>query len=443
MTETIVITGGTIITLGEPCRLLLDHALLLSGGVIARIAPAADLESAVGRRIDATGKIVMPGFINAHMHCYSTFARGLTRTAPAADFGAVLRNLWWRLDKALTIPDCYYSALVVLLEAIRNGTTALIDHHASPMAIRGSLEAVAHAFDKCGLRGCLCYELSDRDGPAAADEGLEENAAFIRHCRGRNDGRIKALFGLHASFTLSDRTLERAAALGHELGSGFHIHAAESALDQEETMQRHGCRVVERLHRHNILGPDSIAAHGVHLDTAEMELLADSGTAVVHNPQSNLNNAVGIADIVEMQQRGVLVGLGSDAMTTRMGDELRTALWGQHFLHRNPSQGFAEAAATLLVSNGRIAGRIFQQGLGEIAHGAPADVILIDYDPATPLDESNWMGHVVYGIAQAPVDTTIAAGRVLMEGKKLRLELDEKEIHRKAREQAAALWRRL
>ncbi|HNY92715.1 MAG TPA: amidohydrolase family protein, partial [bacterium] len=210
MESTLLIDHATIISPGNPDRVLHDHALLIESGAIKAVAPSEALragssitqETAVtpgsllgARIIDAAGKILMPGLINAHTHCYSTFARGLTKTAPAESFEAVLENLWWRLDKALTLEDCYWSALSVLLEAVRSGTTTLIDHHASPRAIRGSLEAVARAFRATGLRGCLCYEVSDRDGAAAARAGLEENTAFIRTCRERCDPRIAAMFG--------------------------------------------------------------------------------------------------------------------------------------------------------------------------------------------------------------------------------------------------------
>ncbi len=441
MDSPLLIDHATIIAPGTPDRVLHDHSLLIEAGVIQAIAPAGTLHAP--RVIDAAGKILMPGLINAHTHCYSTFARGLTHARPAVSFSEVLENLWWRLDKALTLEDCYWSALPVLLEAIRSGTTTLIDHHASPRAIRGSLAAIARAFSTTGVRGCLCYEVSDRDGAVAAQEGLEENAAFIRSCQERGDPRLTALFGLHASFTLSDETLATAAALGHKLDCGFHIHTAEAAVDQEETWRLHGCRIVERLQRHGLLGPGSIAAHGVHLDEREIELLAATGTALVHNPQSNLNNAVGIADLTALHEKGVLTGLGTDAMTMSMGAEVRTALWCQHLLHRDASVGFAEVTSALLRHNPQIAGNLFGLPLGELVKGAPADLILMDYDPPTPLTEENWLGHFVYGLAEAPVDTTIVAGQVLMENKQLRLDIDEKEVQARAREQAEALWRRM
>jgi putative selenium metabolism protein SsnA len=368
-----------------------------------------------------------------------------------------------------------------LLDSIRHGTTALIDHHASPQAVRGSLLAIEKAVKQTGLRACLCYELSDRDGARISKEGLEENAAFIRQCQRTHDGgqrtedkgqdsavqgsRFKvqgskfsalpqpstlnpqpttsALFGLHAAFTLKDATLERAAALGQELGTGFHIHVAEAESDQQYSQQKHHQRVVERLHKFGILGPHSIAAHCVHVNRRELDILSHTQTAVVHNPQSNLNNAVGVADVISMTKRNVLVGLGTDAMTTNMLEELRVAVWAQHLRAQDPSVGFSEVVSALIFNNPIIAERTFNLPLGELREGCPGDVVLIDYDPPTPLEAGNSFGHIVFGMSQAAVDTTIVGGRVLMENKRLTLNLDEPQINARARELAAKLWKRL
>ena len=443
MPPPLLIENGTILTAGEVAAVWRGQAVLLAEGRIARIAPASAFRQFRGRRLDASRQVVMPGLINAHTHCYSAFARGLTKTRPAADFDAVLKNLWWRLDSALTTEDCHYSALLGLLDSIRHGTTTVIDHHASPRAVGGSLDAIARAVQKTGLRACLCYEVSDRDGAKIARAGLAENAAFIRRCQRERDPHLTALFGLHASFTLSDRTLEAAAGLGRELGAGFHIHVAEAESDQATARAKHGLRVVERLARFGILGERTLAAHCTHINRREMELLAETGTAAIHNPQSNLNNAVGIADVVAMSARGVCVGLGTDAMTTNLLEELRVALWAQHLRARHPAVGFAEVVRALWVNNARLASRIFGLPLGELSEGGAADVVLVDYDPPTPLESENCAGHLVFGLSQATVDTTIVGGRVLMRHRRLTLDLDEARVNARARELAKNLWQRL
>lgn len=442
MSRTLLIKNGIIVTLGDENRVLYGHALLCRDGLIKSIAPQSEFRGKYSKVIDAHGKVALPGFINSHMHFYSTMVRGLGKAAPSRDFAEVLKNLWWRLDKKLTLDDCYYSALLPLIDAIKRGTTTLIDHHASPGAARGSLDRIAQAVKETGLRASLCYELSDRDGAKVAEAGLEENAAFIKRCAKEGDLQLKALFGLHASFTIGDKTLAKAAALGHDLGAGFHVHAAEARSDQDYNEKNYGLRVVERLHKFGILGPKTIAAHCVHVNEDEMNLLRDTGTAVAHNPQSNMNNAVGVADIIKMASKGVLVGLGTDAMTVNMLEEVRAALWAQHLSQDNPSVGFMEALSTLMFNNAKIANRYWDPKVGVLAEGCAADVVLMDYYPPTPLDENTFLGHLGFGLSQSFVDTTICGGRVLMENKKLKIDLDEEAVAAKSLELARRLWER-
>jgi putative selenium metabolism protein SsnA len=437
-----LIQNGTLVTLGSACRVLEGHDLLLEGERIVQIAPRGSLVGPVDRVLDARGKVVLPGLVNAHMHFYSTLVRGLGKAAPSRDFAEVLEHLWWRLDRQLSLDDVEVSAEVILLDAIRKGTTTLVDHHASPGAVRGSLDRIARAVKRSGLRACLCYEVSDRDGERVAEEGLAENEAFARRCAAERDPQLRALFGLHAAFTLSDRTLERAAVLGHDLGVGFHVHAAEAASDVADNRSRYGRSPVARLAAHGLLGERSLAAHAVHVDGDDVEILARSGAFVAHNPQSNLNNAVGIADVLGLAGRGVRVGLGTDAMTVGMLEELRVGLWAQHLRQQNPSCGFLELTSALFANNPELAGRLWGFPIGTLVEGAAADVILVDYDPPTPLDDASVLGHLVFGISQAPVDTTICRGRILMEGKRLQVDVDEGAIAARSRELARKLWER-
>ena len=450
MAERTLIRGGTLVTLGSPCRVLRDHDLLLEGDRITALGPTGSLAGPPAgqaadqpvRTLDARGKVVMPGLVNAHMHFYSTLVRGLGKAAPSKDFQEVLRNLWWRLDKRLSLDDVEVSAEVILLDAIRKGTTTLVDHHASPGAVRGSLGRLAGAVKRSGLRACLCYEVSDRDGAAVAAEGLAENADFARTCTRERDPQLRALFGLHAAFTLSDATLDQAAALGRDLGVGFHVHVAEAASDVAINQRSHGLRPAARLAARGLLGPGSIAAHAVHVDDADVAVLARSGAFVAHNPQSNLNNAVGIADVLRLTRAGVPVGLGTDAMTVAMLEELRVGLWAQHLRQDDASCGFMELTGALFQRNPELASRLWGFPIGSLAPGAAADVILLDYLPPTPFDDGTVLGHLVFGLSQATVDTTICGGRVLMEGKRLAGELDEARVAARSRELARALWDR-
>jgi putative selenium metabolism protein SsnA len=436
----VLIKNGIIVTLEHPNRILRHHALLIEDGLIAGILPQRRANNIKARSIEAHGKVVMPGFINAHMHFYSSFARGLNKVEPPGNFREILRNLWWRLDRQLTLEDCYQSTLVAGLEAIRHGTTTIIDHHSSPCAVQGSLGRIAEAARELGLRVCLCYEVSDRDGEKTALEGIEENLRFIEECQAKSNNQVKALFGLHASFTLGEKTLRRCAEEGLKRRAGFHIHCAEDAVDQTITQSEFGKSVVQRLYDHGILGPRTICAHAVHLEDTEWDLLAGTGTAVIHNPQSNMNNAVGVMDLIKATAKGVLVGLGTDAMTSNMREEVRSAIWAQKLAQRNPAAAFNEAVELLVSNNQRIANRHFQN-VGQLQRGWMADVILIDYFPPTEMNEDNFYGHLVFGLSQAVVDTTIVGGEVLMRNKELCL-LDEEKIARRAQKLARSLWDR-
>jgi putative selenium metabolism protein SsnA len=442
MSSRILIHGGPVITFGSPCRVLEGQAVLIEDGRISRIAPKEAIQGPFDRVLDAAGKVVMPGLVNAHMHFYSTLVRGLGKAAPSANFQEVLDNLWWRLDRKLSLDDVDVSAEVVLADAVRKGTTTLVDHHASPFAATGSLDRISGAVLRSGVRACLCYEVSDRDGQKIADEGLAENAAFARRCKAEQDPHLRALFGLHAAFTLSDATLDRAAALGREVGVGFHVHVAEAASDVAYNLEHHGQTSVARLAAHGLLGKGSIAAHAVHTSPADQDILAATDTFVAHNPQSNLNNAVGIADVLGLVRRGVRVGLGTDAMTVNMLEEIRVAMWAQHLRQDNPTCAFMEIAGTLFNRNPELATQLWGFPLGTLEEGAAADVILVDYHAPTPLDGNTVLGHLIFGISQATVDTTICAGRILMEGKVLKNGLDEAALAARSRELAVKLWDR-
>jgi putative selenium metabolism protein SsnA len=367
------------------------------------------------------------------------------------NFPEILEKLWWQLDKALLWQDIRYSALVCLVDAIRHGTTTLIDHHASPNAIEGSLDIIAEAVEKAGVRACLCYEVTDRDGEEKARAGIEENERFIKAASSKQQAEklpascslLAATFGLHASLTLSDETLEKAVEVAKELSMGFHIHVAEDMADQRDSLKKSGLRVVERLSKLGILGPQTIAAHCVHVDAYEMEILQEMGTRVVHNPRSNMNNAVGVADVPGMLKRGIDVGLGNDGFSNNMFTEMHAA-YLVHKLNKGDPRvmGGDQVMQMAFQNNAQIANVFFPDPLGQLSVGALADVILVDYRPTTPLTEGNFPWHIIFGVDGTGVDTTIVGGRVLMQNKEL-LSLDEGEICAKSRELAGKLWKRV
>ncbi len=443
----VLITHARLATLGESPELIEDGALLIAGPRIARIGPSAALEAACPAEEvwDARGQLVLPAAICAHTHFYGAFARGWAVPGePVATFPDILERLWWRLDRALSLEDVRYSALVCLAEAIRHGTTTLFDHHASPNAIEGSLDVIAQAVREAGLRACLCYEVTDRDGPARARAGIAENLRFAQALATSPPGdrqSVAASFGLHASLTLSDETL--ADCVSAARGSGFHLHVAESPDEQVEALRRYGCRVVERLARAGILGPRTIAAHAVHVEPSEIALLAESGTWVTHQPRSNLNNGVGVAPVEALLGAGVRVGLGNDGFSNDMLAEMRVAYLVQKGWQRDPrALPGGEVLRMAYARNAELARAFWPDApLGELRPGASADLVFYDYHPTTPLSAANLAYHLLFGLSAAHCTATVCAGRVLMRDRQL-LTLDEERITRRSRELAAALWRR-
>lgn len=439
----LIIRNATVLRPGSTPAVIAPGAVRIDGEEITWVGPAGEAP-ATGPgddEIDAGGRVCMPGLINAHHHLYSTFACGLG-APPSKDFMEVLSNLWWRLDSALTLEDVHASALPPLAQCIMSGTTTLIDHHASPFAARGSLPALADAVRTSGLRGALCYEVSDRDGPKIAAEGIEENVRWAERCRQHDDdGRFAALFGLHAAFTVGNETLARAVTEAKRLGLGFHVHVAEDRADQAHSRETYGTRVVNRLADAGVLGPDTIAAHCVHVGEHELRLLSESGTLVVHNPSSNMNNGVGAADLPALLDAGVTLGLGTDGMRGDMLAEANYAMVLQHHRAGDPSAAFGEPLDALLKTNAAFASRLFGRRLGVLEPGAAADLILVDYRPFTPLDDANLYGHLYFGVAPARVTDTMVAGRWLMRKSRL-LSLDMDEITNLAGEQSRGVWRR-
>jgi putative selenium metabolism protein SsnA len=453
MTQSQLVTHARFATLGDEPDLIEDGALLIEDGRIAALGSATELcaRYPAVERWDAEEQLVMPASICAHTHFYGAFARGMAVPGkPATNFSQILERLWWRLDKALMLEDVRYSALVCLVDAVRHGTTTLIDHHASPNAIEGSLDAIAEAVQQAGLRTCLCYEVTDRDGPERARAGIAENVRFAKQVAGGNsrftvrNSQFAASFGLHASLTLSDETLADCVAAADDLGLGFHVHVAEDGADQEDSLQKYGKRVVHRLHDAGILGPRTIAVHCVHVDESEIELLAESGAWVTHQPRSNMNNGVGVAPVEQMLRAGVNLGLGNDGFSNQMFAEMKAAYLVHKLNQRDPRAMPGDLVMRLAYANNAQLARVFWPALklGELCKGASADLVFLDYHPTTPLTAGNLPWHLLFGVEASAVTSTVCAGQVLMRDRKL-LTLDEEAITARSRELAAQVWERV
>ena len=443
-----IITNGKIITWGKSNTILEGHAVRIMDGLITEVSPQRELlaHHSDEERLDARGQLVMPGNVCAHTHFYGAYARGMAipGTAPQ-NFVEILQSLWWPLDLALDEAGVRYSALVCLLDAIRHGTTTLIDHHASPRFIDGSLDVIAEAVEQGGLRAVLCYEVTDRNGEGGAQAGIRENLRFIERVNSNYSGvssRLAATFGLHASLTLSDETLE-ACRVASPAGIGFHIHVAEHEVDEEDSLRKSGMRVVQRLNRHGLLGPKSIAVHCVHVDEAEIDLLAETGTWVTHQPRSNMNNGVGLPQVEKMLKAGVRVGLGNDGFSNAMWEEWKTTYLVHKLWQRDPRRMNGMDVLKMAVSHNAALAEVFFPGaaLGTIEAGARADLIFVDYHPYTPMTPDNLVWQILFGFHESMVTATIVAGQPLMLERRL-VTLDEEEISAKALEIAPAVWAR-
>lgn len=436
-----LIHNATILTCDSHDTVIEDGAVRFEGGVIAEVGDSQALLEASpnDERWDAHGMILMPGMICAHTHFYGAFARGMYIPGPAArDFPEILEKLWWPLDKALDLEGVRSSAQVCLVDAIRNGTTTLFDHHASQRAIDGSLDAIAEPVEQSGLRAVLCYEVTDRDGSDATAAGIRENVRFRQRLESTPSPLLASTFGLHASLTLSDQTLEACVAESKR----FHVHVAEHPVDEYDSLAKSGRRAVERLHSFGVTGPQCIMAHCIHIDTWETNLLRETGTFVTHQPRSNMNNAVGAAEIVPMLRGGMTVCLGNDGFSNDMFLEMKVADLLQKLAHADPRYLGADKVLQMAVRNNRtLAAEFFPQPLGMVAPGALADLILLDYYPTTPLSSANLPWHLLFGVSGGHVHSTIVAGKVLMKAREL-LTVDEAEITARSRRVAASTWER-
>lgn len=426
-----------------PAAITPDQAVLIEGDRIAAIGRSSDLTNQYpdAERYDGGGKLLMPGNICAHTHFYGAFARGLSIPGdPARDFPEILRKLWWNLDKALDDQAVHYSAMVCLIDAIKHGTTALIDHHASPNAIPGSLDRIAQAVDQSGLRAVLCYEVTDRDGTDKMRAGIAENVRF--HDATRAHPGVRSAFGLHASLTLSDATLMECVE-ANAGGAPFHIHAAEHEADQDDSIDKYGVRVIERLKRMGILNDRTIVAHAVHIDDHEIELLAQSGAWVSHQPRSNMNNGVGAQQFDRMIASGVKMCLGNDGFSNDMWAEWKQAYLLHKSANRDPRLAPGDTVAKVATDhNARLLEQFFpDQRFGVLALDAAADMILVDYHPFTPLTPGNLPWHVLFGFENSMVTATIARGNILMWDRVLKT-VDEAAIAAQARALVPALWER-
>ena len=439
-----IITNVRIITWEENNRFLEGQSVRIDQDRIADIGKEQVIRNKYPNDeiLDGQGQILMPGLICAHTHFYGTFSRGLYIPGEApADFPEILKKLWWPLDQSLSLEDIKVSAQICLIDAIKHGTTSLFDHHASPEFITGSLDLIEEAFVETGLRGVVCYEVTDRGGKEKAIEGIEENLRMISKLDNKK-GLVKATFGMHASLTLSDETLDSCSKKIPQ-NTGIHIHVAEHQVDEYDSISKSGERVVNRLNKYGFLSSQSILVHGVHLDIQEINLIAKTNTWLTHQPRSNMNNAVGLGDVEEMLNAGVKVCLGNDGFSNAMWEEWKTCYLAHKLWARDPRKMNGNNLVKMAVYNNSDLATQFFNGsrIGRIEIGAKADLILVDYEPVTEFNVDNIPWQILFGFRDSMVTTTMVDGKILMKDRKI-LSIDEKKVAQDARDLSKETWKR-
>lgn len=440
----ILIGNGKVITRDKARPYLEKGAVLVEGRNILQIGDCAALQAAYphARFVDAKGGVIMPAFINVHSHIYSALARGLSiKGYNPTNFYEILDGQWWAMDRQLTLAGTRASAYATIIDGIKTGCTTIFDHHASYKEITGSLFEIEKAVKELGIRACLCYEVSQRDGEKKCDEAIEENANFIAHCEKEQDPMVKAMFGGHALFTIDDKTFEKMAAANNGR-TGYHIHVSEGLNDVYDSALRYGIRSVNRLLNNGILGERTMLGHCIHLNSGEMDILRDTGTMVCNNAESNMGNAVGCAPIRQMMEKDILVGMGTDSYTFDMLEALKVSLIIQRHNACMPNVAWGEVTKMLFENNAKICARYFPDTLGVLKPGAAADIIIMDYKNFTPFSGANVDGHMIFGMTGRQCEFTMCAGRILMEDRKL-VGIDEEAVNAHIMEEGVKLWKAL
>ena len=436
-----VLYNGRLIT-RDPLQPYFEKgAVAFEGTKIVEVGEEAALLAKYpdAKRIDAKGGVIMPAFINAHTHIYSALARGLSIVGNnPTNFYEVLDGTWWAIDRKLTLKGTKASADALYIDCIKQGVTTIFDHHASYCEIPGSLFEIAKSAKEFGIRSCLCYEVSDRDGEEKCLQAIQENADFITYCEEQNDPMLKAMFGGHALFTISDKTFDRMVEANNGR-TGYHIHVSEGMNDVYDSLLNYGRRPVQRLQDHGILGPKTILGHCIHVNTAEIEIIKETDTMVVNNPESNMGNAVGICPVLPLYKNGILLGMGTDAYTNDMLESLKVALCSQRSNACMPNVAWCEVTDMLFKNNAKIGARYFPDELGVLKAAAAADIIVMDYKPFTPFSDANIDGHMIFGMTGRQCQTTIGNGKVLMLDRELQ-GIDEEAVNAHILEEAKKLW---
>lgn len=448
----LIIVNATIVTFDEENSFIENGYVKIEKDVVTNIGTIIEMKYKISKGeirieenekiIDAQGKILMPGFISAHNHACSTLIRGLRfEDEKSINPLDMIKSNIARLESELTHEDIYYGTLVTLIEGIKNGVTCFFDHHSSPLVVEGSLDVIEEAFKKLGARGVLSYSISDKQGVNVALKGIKENSRFVEKCKYDNADLIKGMFGILDANALPNKILEIAGIEGNRLSTGFHIHVAETMGDLINSRTNFQKGIVERLEEYNLLNSKSMFSHCIHINENEKKLL--NKVSVIHNPESNMNFAVGYCDAMDLMKKGNLVGIGTDGFPSDIFRAMNIC-YGLHTHHSKDTNLIRtdEIVKMAIINNGKIASKHYETQVGCIKEGAKADLILIDYNSPTAINSDNISSHMIFGMNGGAISHAIINGKIVMENRVI-CDLDEKEIYAKCKLISKALWDRV
>lgn len=387
---------------------------------------------------DLKGMLLMPAWINAHTHMYSTLARGMKVDFHPLTFTQILKQLWWKLDRILGPEEIRISAMVAAAEFIHSGVATIFDHHSSPRHVAGTLESIKSAVvDTAGMRGVFCFETSDRDGIQL--EAIDENLDFYNKYKGNHFA--SGMMGLHASFTLSDETLGIVSkACGEQIP--IHAHVAEGLEDEINSINTHGLKIIERFDKYGLLNENSIYAHCIHTSDDEVGKISESNGFIVISIQSNMNNSVGIPSFSKFVKNRAKVVLGNDGFGFSPAFDIRLLSLSQKYLSGTPLAFSNSDLKEILDNTYELASRHLREKFGRIEENYPADIMVIDYDPPTPITFDNFYDHLFFGITESKVNSLYVNGKAVMIDGKIET-FDENEIRRESRKISEKLWEKL
>jgi putative selenium metabolism protein SsnA len=440
-----LVKNGVIVTMDREHKILENSSIAIDGGRVVEIGRTEDLESKLGsvEVLDAAAGIVMPGIVCGHTHLYGMLLRGASlKITPPTDFAQILQRIWWPMDEAMSLEDAYASALVASVEFAKSGVTTFADTYSGPNSIQGVLDHIAQAVEEIGIRGFIAFEATERHSKEEGEMGVQENVRFAERIKATPNSNVRPLFSIHASFTASDELIMEVKKLASKYHAPITIHTSEGLVDVNHNLERYNKRTVQRLRDLGLLGPNIVLAHCVHLNDNEVDILAQTRTGVVHNPMSNMLNAVGVAPVIRMLQKNVNVGLGNDGYIFDMFENMRATYLLHRVHHQDPNAIDAYTVLEMATINGaRLYG--MEKEIGSIEPGKRADIIIVKPSILpTPLNASSVLGHLINTVDGDDVEHVLVDGKLIVKNKMLTT-FDEERAQEISQASASKLWARL